>query len=147
MRKTAAQEAYVRYKTAQTVVYDAYGNAVERGSNLPVLSMLLGAGLGGAAAHTLPNEKARALRDLYESISPESAQASLKGPKKWGPGVQGWKTVDYQGRPGEATRFKAPAHVAKRFYQQKALGANASRLLAGLGIGALGGYLGQKFME
>jgi len=148
MEKTSAQEAYARFrKTAQPVLYDAYGNPVEQ-KGFPVLPMLLGGGLGGAAAHMMPTERARILRELAEEITPEAAEAAKKGPRKWGPeGVKDWHKVKYQVKPTQVTSFKAPADVAKQFYKSKALGANAKRLLAGIALGSLGGYLAQKYME
>lgn len=148
MLKTAAQDAYSRYreKLASTVTYDAYGNPVSS-SQLPVLAPLLGAGFGGVTAHMLPTEEARALRELAKQIPDDIAAASAKGPAKWSPGVKHWPKLDYSAGPGKHTRFRAPAHVAKQFLKSKAMAANAPRLLAGLGLGAAGGYLANKFME
>ena len=147
MRKTAAQDAYIQFrsKIAEPVLYDAYGNPVNQ-SQLPILSMLLGGGLGGAAGHVLPNERAAILRQLADEITAEAVEAAKKGPRKWAPGVKDWKTVNYEIKPTQASRFKAPADIAKKFYKSKALGANAPRLLAGVGLGTLGGYLANKFM-
>jgi len=149
MIKRAAQEAYLRFrqKIAQPILYDNYGNEVNPKSQLPILSMLLGGGVGGAAGHLLPNEQASILRRLANEITPEMVEAAEKGPRKWSPKVKDWKTVHYQVKPTQAARFKAPADIVKRFYKSKALQANAPRLLAGIGLGTLGGYLANKFIE
>lgn len=114
MEKISAQDAFLRYKTAET--YDAYGNPVSQTSS-PIIPMLLGGGLGGAAAHMIPTEEAQGFRTQMEQITPEMAEKSQK-------------------------QFKA-----RQLLKSKALQANARRLLAGLGMGALGGYLTHKYLE
>lgn len=117
---TASQIAdYVLEKIAQE--FDAYGNVIP--PSAPFLPMGLGATLGGAAAHLHPNETARKLRELAAEVPKDIPEA-----------------YGYWREGGKATKFVAPSDVVKRWYLNKALRANALRVLGGIGAGALTGY-------
>lgn len=111
---------------AANVKYDIYGEPIVPTS--PVEPVLLGTGLGGIAAHSLfPDSEAGKLRGMAREMSSESGKGVLQHVKYIDP----WN---------KKYNFKAPENVAKKFYQNKALQANARRLLAGLGVGAAAGY-------
>lgn len=100
---------------------DAYGNVAP--PPVPYIPTALGGALGGLAAHLMPTDKARELREMAKSVPLD---------------VETWRGGLREG--GKATKFDAPPEIVKKFYQNKALRANALRMLGLVGAGALGGY-------
>lgn len=127
MLRTASQIAnYVLLKVAFDL--DAYGNV--RPDSIPYLPMALGGTLGGLAAHLAPSDRVREFRELAEKV-PLNEET--------------WKGGFREGN--QATKFEAPPEIVKKFYRNRALRANALRMLGGVGVGALTGYGLSKFLD
>ena len=127
-------------------------------------SMATGATLGGGAAHLVaPSTEAQYYRDLAKKITPSQVQKSLEETKKHGPKM--WdelelgKTKNRKLRDklmplvkdtsvsGSKTRFRAPAHIRKRFLENRALQSNAKRVFGGTGLGLLAGLATHHAMK
>lgn len=125
--KTSSQIADgVLSKLAET--YDAYGNLVA--SPLPIAPMALGGVLGGSAAHLMPTEGSRELRELADKIPEKQKNVVLK-------------LVDEQGK-----KLTSPmsAEDARRLLRNSALRRNSLRMLGGVGAGVGAGYALSRFL-
>jgi hypothetical protein len=101
--------------------FDAYGNLIP--PDFPVASTAMGAGIGGLAAHLMPTQRAKDLREMAANVPMDA------------------KSVTGDFADGlEKTRFKSIPAVVKKFYLDQALRANALRMVGGVGAGAVGGY-------
>jgi len=128
--------------------YDETGQPVDLGKGIP--SALLGAGMGGAAAHYMfPREGAKRYREMAKAITPAEAEASIRAAKKRHGKLplKNLKTVSDVTLGGNKVRFKAPAHVRKTYFSNRALQSNAGRLLKGTGLGLLAGLAARAAME
>jgi hypothetical protein len=107
---------------------------VDTSSSIP--AMAVGTGLGGLAAHYIsPTEEAKKYREMVSAITPEDIARKVKAP------------VSDITQAGNRVRFTAPAHVRKSYFANRAVQANAKRLLQGSGLGLLAGlaaYHGMK---
>jgi hypothetical protein len=119
--KTSSQIAdHVLSKLAES--YDAYGNLMA--PPLPIAPMALGGVLGGSAAHLMPTEGARELRELADKIPEKQKNVVIK-------------LIDEQGK-----KLTSPmaAEEARKLLRNSALRRNSLRMLGGIGAGAGAGY-------
>jgi len=116
-------------------------------------ALAIGAGLGGTAAHVIaPSTASQHYRDLASEITPDQVKASLAGVKKHGKNLRKkmpelWESVTDTSMKGDKVKFSAPPHLRKRFFQNRALQANAKRLAAGSGLGLLAGLASYSAMR
>jgi hypothetical protein len=112
------------------VRFNQYGEPIMPASPIPAI--LAGTGIGGAAAnYVVPTAETSKLRELAESIAPDK-QTRIKYTNP----VTKHKY-----------NFLGNTEQAKKFLTNQALRANAKRLLAGLGVGALAGYGLNQYMD
>ena len=147
MKKTAASIAStVLVKLAEK--YDMYGNPIPPGSQ--VLPTLLGGGMGAGAAHYMfPTIDTKKYRALARKIDPEVVAKSVEAAKSYKGKIPQHllQMVDDVSHGGKKVKFQAPPHVARRYYLNRALQANAKRLLGGTVLGLLGGYGAHKYYD
>jgi hypothetical protein len=103
--------------------YDAYGNLVP--DSPPIVPVAIGGTLGGAAAHLIPTEKARELREMAEKVPNTNKKMVIKL-------QDGARRINSEPMTAEA---------AKKLFRNTALRANSLRMLGGIGAGAASGYL------
>lgn len=114
----------------------------------PVAPVLLGGGMGGAAAHYMvPTEAAQIYRGMAEGVPQAQISESLAQSAKGKVAPELMSTVDDVTAGGKRVRFQAPAFAKRRYLLDRALQANAPRLAKGIGLGLLGGYTAHKLME
>jgi len=120
----------------------------------PIPALALGAGLGGAAANYIaPTAEAQKYRNLANSIAPERAQEYFDAMKRHKGNLpknvrdRVMDSVSDVTQAGNRVKFRAPAHVRKRYFLDRALQSNSKRLVHGAGLGLLAGlaaYSGMK---
>jgi DNA polymerase III alpha subunit (gram-positive type) len=126
--------------------FDVNGRPLIDQSAIP--SLVLGTGMGGAAAHYMfPSELAEGYRAQARAITPQAAAESLAAAKAGKLDTSMLKTVSDTTGTGAQSRFKAPAHVRKQYFLNRALQSNAKRLVGGAGAGLLAGLLIHKAMQ
>lgn len=138
MGKAAQIQALGLQKLSMT--FNEYGQPVPESSALP--PTLLGGAMGGAGAHLLmPTEDTQRYRDLAGEITPAQSQESWRAAKAGKVPRDLMDTVADTAHTGTKVKFKAPAHVRKRYFADRALQSNAKRLVGATGGGLLAGYL------
>lgn len=128
--------------------YNEQGERISFSGGIP--SAALGAGMGGLATHYLfPGETAQKYRELAKAIPKEQVVESLSAAKRHAGKMpkKMMETVSDIGVRGDKIRFKAPAHVRRRYFLNRALQSNAKRLLKGTGLGLLAGLAAHQIME
>jgi len=113
-------------------------------------SAAVGAGMGAGAAHYMfPTETAKNYREMFKSIPTEDVEKSLAATKQHGKRLppEMYKVVKDVSQKGDKVRFKAPAHVRQRYFQNRAFQSNAKRLLKGTGLGLLAGLVAHSAMK
>ncbi len=128
--------------------YDEEGQPISLSQGVP--SALVGAGMGGGAAHYLfPHANTKKYREMSKAITPEQLTESFADTKKYKGKlpVEKMKTVSDVTRKGNKLKFNAPAHIRKRYFGTRALQSNAGRLLKGTGLGLLAGLVAHSAME
>lgn len=115
----------------------------------PVVPAIMGTGAGLVGAHFLsPSEAATKYRGLAGDIPLKSVEESLAATKK-GPKLpkKMYQAIEDVSGAGKKVKFKAPAHVAERYFKNRALQSNAKRLAAGGGLGLLAGLLAHGYFS
>ncbi len=143
-----AQQYQQNIMAKAAAIYTDSLEPVDMSSPLPALGV--GAGIGGAAAHTmLPNAAAQHYRDLAGKITPQQIKDSIAMSKKHGKKLptKFMEMVSDMTGEGNKVKFKAPAHVRSRYFKNRALQSNAPRLLKGTGLGLLAGLAAYSAMR